>query len=237
MQRFVPVEALFKGRHFDGQIIILCVSWYTSFKLSLTDLVIMMADRGILADAHHDYALGPAYLPEFEKRWSRYARLVGGSWRMDETSIRVRGSWVYLYRAVDKAGRTVVFFLSRNRDVNAAKIFLRNAMKNRRAPTKITLDDYAASHRAVLEMKETGELPRRVKVRSSRYLNHLVEQDHRRIKQRIRPMLGFKRFDQAVVTISGIELAEQIKKGQFKTRKFGNRKSTMSELWNAALAA
>jgi len=190
-----------------------------------------------LADAHHDYALGPAYLPEFEKRWSRYARLVGGSWRMDETSIRVRGSWVYLYRAVDKAGRTVVFFLSRNRDVNAAKIFLRNAMKNRRAPTKITLDDYAASHRAVLEMKETGELPRRVKVRSSRYLNHLVEQDHRRIKQRIRPMLGFKRFDQAVVTISGIELAEQIKKGQFKTRKFGNRKSTMSELWNAALAA
>ena len=86
-------------------------------------------------------------------------------------------------------------------------------------------------------MQETGELPRRVQVRSSQYLNNLVEQDHRRIKQRIRPMLGFKRFDHAAVTISGIELAEQIKKGQFKTGKFGNRKSTMSELWNAALAA
>ena len=85
-------------------------------------------------------------------------------------------------------------------------------------------------------MKETGELPRRVKVRSSQYLNNLVEQD-RRIKQRIRPMLGFKRFDHAAVTISGIELAEQIQKGQFKTGKFGNRKATMSELWNAALAA
>jgi transposase-like protein len=237
MQRFVPLEALFRGRHFDGPIIILCVSWYTSFKLSLRDLVIMMADRGIRLTHTTILRWVQHYLPEFEKRWSRYARPVGGSWRMDETYIKVRGSLVYLYRAVDKAGRTVDFFLSRNRDVNATKTFLRNAMKNRRTPTKITLDAYAASHRAVREMKETGELPRRVKVRSSQYLNNLVEQDHRRIKQRIRPMLGFKRFDHAAVIISGIELAEQIKKGQFKTGKFGNRKSTMSELWNAALAA
>ena len=121
---------------------------------------------------------------------------------------------MYLYRAVDKAGQTVDFFLSRNRDVNAAKSFLRRAMKNTRVPTKITLDAYAASHRAVREMKDDGELPRRVKVRSSKYLNNLVEQDHRRVKQRIRPMLGFKRFDDAAVTISGIELAEKIKKGQ-----------------------
>ena len=153
------------------------------------------------------------------------------------TYIKVRGSWVYLYRAVDKAGQTVDFFLSRNRDVTAAKTFLRNAMKNQRTPTKITLDAYAASHRAVREMQQTGELSRRVKVRSSQYLNNLVEQDHRRIKQRIRPMLGFKRFDHAAVTISGIELAEQIKKSQFKTGKSGKRKATMSELWNAALAA
>ena len=122
---------------------------------------------------------------------------------------------------MDKAGRTVDFFLSRNRDVTAAKTFLRNAMKNRRTPTKITLDAYAASHRAVREMKEAGELPRRVRVRSSQYLNNLIEQDHRRVKQRIRSMLGFKRFDHAVVTISGIELAERIKKGQFKTGKLG----------------
>ena len=120
---------------------------------------------------------------------------------------------MYLYRAFDKAGQTVDFFLSRNRDVNAAKSFLRSAMKNARVPTKITLDAYAASHRAVREMKEDGELPGRVKVRSSQYLNNLVEQDHRRVKQRIRPMLGFKRFDNAVVTISGIDLAERIKKG------------------------
>ena len=129
------------------------------------------------------------------------------------------------------------FFLSRNRDVNAAKSFLRSAMKNTRVPTKITLDAYAASHRAVREMKESRELPGRVQIRSSQYLNNLVEQDHRRVKQRIRPMLGFKRFDNAVVTISGIELAEKIKKGQFKTGKLGGCNATMTELWNAALAA
>jgi transposase-like protein len=120
-------------------------------------------------------------------------------------------------RAVDKAGQTVDFFLCQNRDVNAAKSFLRSAMKNTRVPTKITLDAYAASRRAVREMKESGELPGRVQVRSSQCLNNLGEQDHRRVKQRIRPMLGFKRFGNAVVTISGIELAEKIKKGQFKT--------------------
>src|SRR5215469_7289229 len=98
-------------------------------------------------------------------------------------------------------------------------------MQTARAPAKITLDAYAASHRAVREMKEAGELPRCVKVRSSQYLNNLIEQDHRRVKQRIRPMLGFKRFDNAVVTISGIELAEKIKKGQFKTGKLGGAKA------------
>jgi len=235
MQRFVPVEALFKRRHFDGQIIILCISWYTSFKLSLRDLVIMMADRGTTVAHTTMLRWVQRYLPEFEKRWSRYARPVGGSWRMDETYIKVSGRWVYLYRAVDKAGRTVDFLLSRNRDVNAAKTFLRKAMKNRRKPTKITLDAYAASHRAVQEMKAAGELSQAVQVRSSQYLNNLIEQDHRRVKQRIRPMLGFKRFDNAAITIRGIELAEKIKKGQFKTGKFG--KLTMSELWNAALAA
>ena len=207
------------------------------FQIELKRLVIMMADRGIPLTHTTILRWVQHYLPEFEKRWSRYARPVGGSWRMDETYIKVRGRWVYLYRAVDKAGQTVDFFLSRNRDVNAAKSFLRHAMKNRRTPSKITLDAYAVSHRAVREMQEAGELPRRVKVRSSQYLNNLVEQDHRRIKQRIRPMLGFKRFDHAAATITGIELAEKIKKGQFKTGKFGNQKLTMSELWNAALAA
>ena len=144
---------------------------------------------------------------------------------------------MYLYRAVDKAGNTVDFYLSRMRDVNAAKSLLRTATKNTRTPTKITLDAYAASHRAVREMKAAGELPQRVTVRSNRYLNNLIEQDHRRVKHRIGPMLGFKRFENAVVTISGIELAEKIKKGQFKIGKFAGRHVSTPEIWRAALAA
>ena len=123
---------------------------------------------------------------------------------IDETYIKVRGEWVYLYRAVDKGGKTVDFYLSRRRDVNAAKAFLRTAMKGQRVPAKITLDAYAASHRAVADLKKDSELPKRVKIRSSKYLNNIVEQDHRRIKHRLRPMLGLKSFRTASVVIGGI---------------------------------
>ena len=104
MRRFAPLEELFKGRHFDQEIVALCVRWYLSFKLSYRDLVAMMAERCI--DLAHTTILRWVQhcTPEFEKRWKRFARPVGGSWRMDETYIKVRVTWVYLYRAVDKAG-------------------------------------------------------------------------------------------------------------------------------------
>ena len=165
----------------------------------------MMGERGI--DLAHTTILRwvQHYSPEFEKRWKRYVRSGGGSWRMDETYVKVRGEWVYLYRAVDKAGQTVDFYLRRNRDVNAAKAFLRKAMQGPRIPTKITLDAYAASHRAVADLKKTGELSQRVRVRSNKYLNNVIEQDHRRVKQRLRPMLGWQSFRTAAVVIGGIE--------------------------------
>jgi transposase-like protein len=174
----VPVEELFKGRHFDQEIVVLCIRWYLSYKLHYRDLVAMMGERGLLMALTTILRWVQRYTPEFEKRWKRFARTVGGSWRME-----VRGEWVYLYRAVDKAGKTVDFYLSRKRDVNAAKTFLRKAMKGQRIPTKITLDAYAASHRSVADLNQSGELPKRVKVRKQQ------------------------------VVISGIELAEKIKKG------------------------
>jgi len=237
VSRFVPVEELFAGRHFDAEIVVLCVRWYLSFKLSYRDLVSMMSERGIGLAHTTILRWVQHYTPEFEKRWQRYARPVGGSWRMDETYVKVRGEWVYLYRAVDKAGKTVDFFLSRQRDINAAKAFLRQAMNGQRVPTKVTLDAYAASHRAVADWKGDGELPKRVVVRSSKYLNNLIEQDHRRIKQRLRPMLGLKSFQTADMVIRGIELAEKIKKGQFKMGKLGGRRATLPEIWRAALSA
>ena len=237
MPRFVRVEDLFKGRHFDREIVVLCVRWYLNFKLSYRDLVAIMSERG-LGLAHTTILRWVQhYTPEFEKRWRRFTRNVGGSWRMDETYIKVRGEWMYLYRAVDKAGKTVDFHLSRKRDVNAAKAFLRKSMKGQRTPTKITLDAYAASHRAVADLKSNGELPKRVVVRTSKYLNNVIEQDHRRVKQRLRPMLGLKSFRTAAVVISGIELAEKIKKKQFQMSKLGGATARMPQIWQAALAA
>jgi transposase-like protein len=174
MSRIVALEELFKGRHFDQEIVVLCVRWYLSFKLSYRDLVSMMSERGICLAHTTILRWVQHYTPEFVKRWPRYARAIGGSWRMDETYVKVRGAWMYLYRAVDKDGKTVDFFLSRSRDVNAAKAFLRKAMKAQRTPTKI---------------------------------------------------------------IGGIELAEKIKKQQFKIGSLGGSKATMPELWQAALAA
>jgi transposase-like protein len=110
----------FKGRHFDQEIIVLCVRWYLTFKLSSRDLVQMMAERGITLTHTTILRWVQRYVPEFEKRWSRYARPVGDSWRVDETYLKIRGQWVYVYRAVDKQGRTVDFLLSKRRDVAAA---------------------------------------------------------------------------------------------------------------------
>src|SRR6202008_5178912 len=151
--------------------------------------------------------------------------------------IKVRGQWVYLYRAVDRHGRTVDFLLSKRRDVASAKRFFSRATKQHGAPRVITLDGYAASHRAVTNLKAAGTLPRRVRVRSCKYLNNVVEQDHRRIKQRIRPMLGFKRLETAAVTSRGIELAEKIKKQQFNLKPLTGKATTAPEMWAVVLAA
>ena len=208
------------------------------FKLSFRDLVEMMAERGlslvhttIMRWVHH-------YAPEFERRWNRFARPTGSSWRVDETYVRIRGKWVYLYRAVDRDGRTVDFRLSTRRDVGAAKAFFRKAIESQgSAPRTITLDGYAASHRAVREMKADGQLLADTKVRSSKYLNNLIEQDHRGVKLRIGPMLGFKWFRTAAITIAGVELLRRIHKGQFDLRALRLKGRTAPLVWNAALAA
>jgi transposase-like protein len=145
---------------------------------------------------------------------------------------------VYLYRAVDGAGQTVDCRLSRRRDVAAAKAFFRKTIKRQGStPQTITLDGYAAFHRAVREMKEVGILPAGTKLRSSKYLNNLIEQDHRGVKARTGPVLGFKRFKTAVVTLAGIELMRRIYKGQFNLGKLRIEGTTMPAIWNAVLDA
>jgi transposase-like protein len=232
-----PSVALFQGRHFNAEIITLCVRWYVTYKLSYRDPVAIMAERNV--DVAHTTILRwvQRYVPEFAKRWQRFARSVGTSWRVDETYIKLKGKWVYLYRGVDKEGQTIDFFLSEHRDIVAAKRFLQEAIEKRGVPQKLTLDGYAASHIAVGELQEEGILPATLLVRTNRYLNNLIERDHRRVKQRVRPMLEFKRFDHATTTITGIELVHQIKKGQFDISALCPPQTPAPQLWESVLAA
>src|SRR5215207_5665810 len=148
--------SLFRGRHFDRAIIILCIRWYITYKLSYRDLVEMMAERGVALSHTTILRWVQRYVPEFENRWRRDARPVGTSWRVDETYIRVRGRWTYLYRAVDKHGLTVDFLLTEHRDIAAAKQFFTQAIKQHGPPERATLDGYAATHAAVAELKKEG---------------------------------------------------------------------------------
>ena len=125
---------LFKGRHFDREIIVLCVRWYLSFKLSSRDLVQIMAERGVALTHTTILRWVQRYVPEFEKRWNQYARPVGGSWRCDETYIKVKGRWTYLYRAVDKQGRTVDFLAERTPRCGRGQMLFRKAMSGHPTP-------------------------------------------------------------------------------------------------------
>ena len=152
-------------------------------------------------------------LPLLEKVFRKHKRPVGGSWRMDETCILVKGAWKYLYRAVDKEGKTVDVLLTAKRDKAAALRFFEKAMKSSGVPEKVTMDKSGANKAAMDEINGRGETL--IIVRQVKYLNNIVEQDHRAIKRVTRPMLNFKSFRAAKCVLAGIELMHMIRKGQF----------------------
>jgi transposase-like protein len=174
----------------------------------------MMAERGISVDHSTVHRWAIKLLPVLEKAFRRSKRKGGRSWRMDETYIKVKGEWKYLYRAVDKAGDTVDFLLRARRDKGAARSLFEQAIERNGAPEKVTIDK-SGSNVAALEAMNAGR-GKQIVVRQVKYLNNLVEQDHRAIKRRTRPMLGFKDFRCARILLSGIELMHMIRKGQMK---------------------
>ena len=232
-------DAIYLKRQFDSEIIVLCVRWYITYKLSYRDLVEMMAERGVVMAHTTIMRWVMRYVPEFEKRWHRFSRPIGSSSRVDETYISIKAKWHYLYRAVDKQGRTVDFLLREDRGIEAAKAFFRKALTahSDRPPRKVTLDGHRPSHRALRLLRREHPAWRRVKVRSSKYLNNLIEQDHRAIKRRYAPMKGFKSFANATITIAGIELAHRIHKHQFSFGRGRPRSGrSLHTDWQRALA-
>lgn len=214
---------MFKGRHFDRSLILLCVRWYLAYNLSLRSLEETMAERGISVDHATVHRWVIRYSPELLERFNRCKRAVTNRWHIDETYIKVRGRWMYLYRAIDSNGDTVEFWFSERRNLTAGKRFLRKALKRHGRPERIVIDGSQTNLEAILSCDVTDrlqDLSRRkltpIRIRQSAYLNNRIEQDHRAIKRRLRPMLGFKSITTAWVILGGIELVHMMRKGHAK---------------------
>ncbi len=201
-----------KGMRFPTDVMLVCIRWYAAYPLSYRHLEEMMQERGVFVDHSSINRWAIRFLPLLEKVFCKYKRPVGGSWRMDETYIKVKGVWKYLYRAVDKEGNTVDFLLTAKRDKAAARRFFDKAMCENGDPEKVTMDKSGSNKAAIDDINDSREI--QIVVRQVKYLNNIVEQDHRAIKRVTKPMLNFKSFQSAKNTLAGIELMHMIRKGQ-----------------------
>ncbi|MBD1998573.1 IS6 family transposase [Leptolyngbya sp. FACHB-541] len=207
---------LFKWRHFLPEIILLNVRWYCRYALSYRDLEEMMTDRGVRVDHSTLNRWVLKYAPELDKRIRPHLKPTNDSWRVDETYIKIQGEWKYLYRAVDSEGNTLDFLLSAKRDGKAAVCFFRKVLKAKHTqiPRVITVDKNAAYPVAMDELKADQTLKAETELRQSKYLNNIIEQDHRNIKRITKPMMGFQSFNTARRTLRGLEAMNMIRKGQ-----------------------
>jgi len=197
------------------------VRWYLAYGLSLRDLREMMAERGISIDHSTIHRWVVHFSPLLLERFNRRKRCVTGKWHMDETYIKVRGRWMYLYRAIDSVGDTVEFWFSDHRDLPAARRFLTKALNRHGRPGRIVIDGSQTNREAIVSCDTTHRLQDRsrrklkpIRIRQSQYLNNRIEQDHRRIKRRVRPMLGFKSFASAGAILDGLEMVAMMRKRQ-----------------------
>ncbi|QWI47249.1 IS6 family transposase [Bacillus mycoides] len=214
-------EHIFKWKHYQPDIILLTVRWYLRYSLSFRDLVEMMEERGLSLSHTTIMRWVHQYGPELNERIRKHLKRTNDSWRVDETYIKIKGEKMYLYRAVDSEGNTLDFYLSNKRDAKAAKRFLKKALASCHVtkPRVITVDGDKAYPVAIRELKNKKSIPHGMPLRVKKYLNNIIEQDHRFIKKRIRNMLGLKSLRTATKMIAGIEVMHMVKKGQLKLRE------------------
>lgn len=209
-------QNLLKWKHYQPNVILLMVRWYLRYNLSPRDLVEMMEERGVSIAHTTIMRWVHQYGPQLEERVRRHLKSTNDSWRVDETYMKVKGLWMYLYRRVDSEGNTISCSLRESRDKQAAKRFFKKALAFSyvSSPRVITMDKNPAYPVAIRELKEGKSMPEGIQIRQVRYLNNIVEQDHRFIKKRIRTTLGLKSFRTAKQIIAGIEAMHMVKKAQ-----------------------
>lgn len=217
---------IFKGRHFNYDVIIWAVRWYCKYGISYRDLEEMLTERGVSVDHSTIYRWVQSYAPKMldKLKWYWKPRL-GFSWRVDETYIKVKGKWAYLYRAIDKCGNTIDFYLSRTRNTEAAKRFLGKALRSiptHSHPSSINTDKNPTYISAIEELKSECICADFTEHRRAKYLNNIIESDHGKLKRLIKPTLGFKSLKTAYATIKGFELFRMFKKGRFEIWKYDN---------------
>ncbi|MBD2307808.1 IS6 family transposase [Chroococcidiopsis sp. FACHB-1243] len=212
----MSTPSVFKWRHFLPEIILLNVRWYCRYALSYRDLEEMMAERGIAMDHSTINRWVLKYATELDKRIRPHLRSTNDSWRVDETYIKVKGQWKYLYRAVDSDGNTLDFMLSAKRDAQAAERFLRKTLNaaHTQTPKVVNVDKNAAYPPAIEASKANQQLPKTTELRQVKYLNNQVEQDHRFIKRLTKLGMGFDSFNTARRTLKGFEAMNMIRQGQ-----------------------
>jgi transposase, IS6 family len=222
----------FKWRHFESEIILLCVRWYLRYSLSYRDLEEMMMERGLHVDHTTIYRWVQRYAPELEKRCRPHLKATNDSWRVDETYVKVKKTWMYLYRAVDSQGNTLEFRLSPTRDARSAKRFFSKTLgaSHTVTPRVITVDKNAAYPKALSELRAAGTVPQECELRQVKYLNNIVEQDHRFIKRLVKPGLGFFSFKSAWRTLQGYEIMNMMRKGQMRGVEKGDSRGQVTFL-------
>jgi IS6 family transposase len=208
--------SIFKWRQTEPALILCAVRWYLRYSLSLRDVEELLLERGLEADHTTVWRWVQRYGPELEQRMRRHLKPTNKSWRVDETYLKVKGRWCYLYRAIDSAGATIDFLLSAFRDAHAAKRLFRKALSGRSHPQpRVINTDLAPIYgAAITDIKKEGILRRRCRHRPVQYLNNILEQDHRAIKRRVNAKQGFREFQAARRTIQGYEAMNMIRKGQ-----------------------
>lgn len=214
----------FKWKHFQGEVILLCVRWYLKYALSYRNLEEIMMERGLSVDHTTIYRWVMIYAPEIDKRSRNYLKPTNDSWRVDETYIKVKGQWKYLYRAVDSNGNTLDFMLSAKRDHQAAKRFFKKVLKARhnKKPRVINVDKNAAYPIAVEELKQEELLSTDCELRPKKYLNNIIEQDHRFPKKLAKYKSYFQFFHTGWRTLRGYEIMNAIRKGQIENVSKGD---------------